>query len=198
MAGNIDYKQKYLELKQKYKNSVDVAFRLGIEQGSQMAQQQQMQEQQQMQQEQGQGQEQGQPGQEEQGQEGQESEGQPQSAHPEGSELDQHISQLEGMVNKSELTIDDLEILKKSIHTLKFSAQMRKSDMSVKSIAKSMAPKPKAQMGENAKHNLNHTQKQAITMQEKIVSDIMAQWIDEENSAKHSITAIIANEGLKQ
>jgi hypothetical protein len=38
MPGEINYKQKYQELKAKYMNSVDMAFRLGFEEGSKQSQ----------------------------------------------------------------------------------------------------------------------------------------------------------------
>jgi hypothetical protein len=38
MPGEVNYKQKYLELRQKYMNSVDVAFRLGFEEGAKQSQ----------------------------------------------------------------------------------------------------------------------------------------------------------------
>lgn len=193
---DINYKSKYQELKQKYKNSVDAAFRLGYEQGQNDAQVEQVQQQaadQQAAEEAAQ--QQGQPGQP--GQEGAPQEEQPQdSANPQGTELDQHISTLEGMLGKSELTEKDMDMLRKSIADIKFKADMRKSDQAVKNISKALAPK-KA-MSQSAQHNLTPKAKAALSAQEQIVGDIMKSWDAEESKVKTSISNIIASEGLKK
>lgn len=196
--SEINWKSKYTELKSKYMNSVDAAFRLGIEQGIQQSQMQQMQDQQAQQQAQ-QGQEQ--QGQEQQGQPGEEApqqgQEQPASEHPQGSELDQHISQLEGMLGKSELTSEDMAKIKKSLADLKFDIEMKKSDLAVRGIAKSLAPKPFT-FNKVAQHNLTPTAKQAVVGQHKIVSDIMSAWESQEASLSKDIIDIVAGEGLKK
>jgi hypothetical protein len=205
MAGEINYKQKYLELKQKFKDSVDTSFRLGYEQGQNDAQMQQMQEAQAQQaaMEQAQAAGQGQPGQpgQEGGAPGEQppTEGAAQSGQPAGSELDQHITQLESMLGKSELTGEDIQELKKSISALKQGVELKKSDIAIESIVKSLKKSQTIKpMRESAVHNLNPTAKAALTMQEKIVGDIMKTWAAEESKAPSSITAILANEGLKK
>lgn len=195
--ADINWKSKYTELKEKYKSSVDTAYRLGCEQGMQMAQQQQMQEQQQQEQAMQQaamaGQAQpGQPGQEGAPQDGGEQPGD--SAHPQGSELDQHISQLEGMLGKSELTGEDLQSLKKSVEALKFGIEMQKSNKAIKGIV-SAINRP---MNKSAQANLSQGQKSALTMQQKIVSDIMSQWETQESNLSKSILDVVAGEGLKK
>lgn len=43
MAGKVDWKQKYFELRSKYLNAIDVGFRLGIEEGKRTAEMENMQ-----------------------------------------------------------------------------------------------------------------------------------------------------------
>lgn len=202
----INYKAKYQELKQKYMKSVDAAFRLGYEQGSNDAQmqaaQQQQADQQAMQQASMAGQSGGQPGQPAEGQEaapgGESPDQPPASAHPQGSELDQHISQLEGMLGKSELTEEDLSDLKKSISTLKQGIELAKSQAAIKGIAKALnkslpnliAPK------HAGTQNLTQPAKNALSAQELIVQNLFKTWDEQEKNAGKSIKDILANEGL--
>jgi malonyl CoA-acyl carrier protein transacylase len=200
MSAEINYKNKYMELRSKYLNDVDVAFRLGFEQGGMQAQQDQMaQEQQQaqeMQQAAAQGAAQpggapgeGQPGQPEQSQE-------TGSEHPEGSELDQHIAKLESMIAKPDgaspqelgKSIEDLKKLTKS---WKEQSDLRKSQNAIKGIVKALH-KPAFKMSKQASINLNDTAKQAVTMQHKIVSDVMAKMEAEEKRATNSVETILA------
>lgn len=197
--AEINWKAKYTELKAKYMSDVDTAYRLGCEQGMQMAQQQQMQDQQAQQQamEQAQagGQEQpGQPGQEA-AQQGQE---QPDSAHPQGSELDQHISTLEGMLGKSELTEDDIASIQKSIANIKFASEMKKSDLAVRNIAKALAPKAPFKISNTAEHNLKPSAKAAVNAQEQIVSNLMKAWDEQEKALSSQIGNVLSVEGLKK
>jgi len=198
--AEINWKSKYTELKAKYMNAVDAAFRIGMEQGMQQAQMQQMQDQAAQQQaaEQGdQGGQDGQPGQEGAPQEG----GQPQdSEHPQGSELDQHISTLEGMLGKSELDEKDIAAMKKSLADIRFGFEMKKSDRAAKGIAKALAPRTygPAKISATAEHNLTPTAKAAIHGQAKIVADIMSQWDSQEPELSKSIIDIVAREGLKK
>jgi len=117
-----DYRVKYIDLRSKLVESTDVAYRLGYEEGlkkgqeqaqQQMEQQQAEMEQQQMMAQQGmEGQEgqmpqgmegqEGQEGQMPQGMEGQESQMPQGQEEFEGSEIDQHINELESLVAKGE------------------------------------------------------------------------------------------------
>lgn len=194
--AEINWKSKYTELKSKYMSAVDTSFRLGVEQGIQQAQQQQMEQQAQEQAaaEQAAAAGQGQPGQP--GAEAPQDGEQPASEHPQGSELDQHISQLEGMLGKSELTEEDLKSIKKSVESIKFGIEMKKSDLAIKGITKAL--NMKAPMSKAASANLNPTAKAALSMQEKIVSDIMGVWDKQESNLSKSIAEIVAGEGLKK
>lgn len=208
MSNQVNYKQKYEELKMKYMQDVDTAFRLGFEQGSVQGMQDAQMQQQQAQAEADQA-AMGQPGQ------GQGSEGtpagaeqqanpnggdigdmEPDSENPAGSELDQHIAKLESMVSKSELSPADL---KKAVSDIKAfrvqSIEMKKSSMAISGIAKALH-KPAFKIGKQASHNMNDNAKRAVGMQEKIVSDIMKSWADEEKIAGNSISKILGVEGL--
>lgn len=131
MSGEINWRQKYQELKSKYMNAVDMAFRLGVEEGMKQGQldnanQQLAQAQSQMQAQGtpaadpagGKPNNNGMPGTPDQGGAPDKS-GAPsvqptpaegaapaapmkESEHPEGSELDQHIAKLESMISKTE------------------------------------------------------------------------------------------------
>lgn len=205
MSAEINYKSKYMELRSKYMNDLDMAFRLGFEQGSQQAQQDQaMQaqaEQQQLDQMAAGGGMPGQPGQE--GAPGQE---QPQPGQAPGqedpmagqtSELDQHISKLEGMIDKSE----DSELkgaLQGLISMRKNELQnikIKKNDHAVKGIVKALH-KPAFKMSQTAVHNLSTGAKQAASSQHKIVSDVMAKMEREEQKASKGIQEILNIEGL--
>lgn len=202
MSAEINYKNKYLSLRSKYMEDVDMAFRLGFEAGQQAQQQDQMmQEQQQAQELQaaaaggagGFGQEgQGAPG-EQPGAPGGE---QPPSEHPEGSELDQHIAKLESMIAKSESDPKELqkcvEDFRKLQKSWKDASDLRKSAEAIKGIAKALH-KPAFKMSKGAQINLNSNAKQAVSMQHKIVNDVMQKMEEEEQRAKQDIPAILAS-----
>lgn len=206
--SQINYKQKYQELKMKFMESVDAAFRLGFEQGSVQGMQDAQMQQQQAQQEQEAAMAGQQPGQ------GQGSEGSPAGAeqmanpngggiedvpdseNPAGTELDQHIAKLESMVSKSEASPADIA---KAVHDLKQyrvqTVEMKKSTQAIKGIAKALH-KPAFKIGQQASHNMTSNAKAAVGMQEKIVTDIMKSWEDEEKRASSSIQKILNVEGL--
>jgi hypothetical protein len=219
MSGEINWKQKYRELKAKYMESVDAAFRVGFEQGQQQASQQQAQQQQQMAQQQAMGGQPGAggaPGQEAQGPEagdfadqqdpgpsvppagGQGIQPMQDSEHPDGSELDQHIAKLESMLQKGEdvtvliKAINDIKVLQKS---QKEQLELRKSARAIPEIAKALH-KPAFKLGVQASHNLKTAQKSAVTMQHKIVTDIMSKWEVEERNASKDILSQLNIEGL--
>lgn len=213
MSNQINYKQKYEELKLHYMQDVDAAFRLGFEQGSvqgqqdaQMQQQQQQQEQDAAQAQVGQGfgaegspagaEQQANPG----GAGGQIGDMEPDSENPAGSELDQHIAKLESMLGKSEnLNPTELLAVTSQIKSLRKSmadaVEMKKSYKAISGISKALH-KPAFKIGVQASHNMNSNAKAAVGMQEKIVSDIMKSWEDEEQRASKSIKNILNVEGL--
>lgn len=214
----INYKKKYLELRAKYIADLDMAFRLGMEQGQQQAQQQQaleaqaqaqeMEQQQKLAEAGGMGGQPGQPGQEagqppQAGQEAPSAEQPSEVESPNGSELDQHISKLETMLGSTtEKSPEQNADIKKSLDTIKslrkaekFAVEMKKSDMAIKGIAKALH-KPSFKIGVQAQHNLTDNAKKAVTLQHKIVNDIMKAWKEEETKAGHDIKNILNVESL--
>lgn len=214
----INYKAKYEQLKQRYMNDLDVAFRLGVEQGMQQAQVEQAQEaaaQAQAQAEaaanggmSGQDGEQGAPGEEggeEQGAPG-EQPGNTASAHPDGSELDQHIAELEGLLGKTEYGTEQYEMLKKSLdgvkslrNGIKLKSDLAKGDAAIKVIAKALGNDRGIKvMSKQASHNLSSNAKAAVSMQQKIVDEVMKSWNDEANGAAKIIQQIVNQEGASK
>ncbi len=215
MSAEINYKNKYIELRSKYMNDLDMAFRLGMEQGMQQAQNDQaaqaQAEQQQLDQmaaggapgqpgqpgQEGNAPGQPQPGQEQLGQPGQEAQpGQdPMAGQP--TELDQHISKLEGMIAKSEdqelkNTLQGLVSLRKSeLQKIQFS----KSEQAIKGIVKALH-KPTFKMGAVAVNNLSTSAKLAASAQHKIVNEVMEKFEVEEKRASAGIKDILNLEGL--
>jgi len=195
-----NYKAKYLALRMKFMESVDQAFRMGYEQGTQDSQMDQMAQAQQSQQD---AMNQENPGEEgEEGQEGEDQNGQEpgdeQAQAQEGSELDTHINNLEQAVQKSEKpdalltkTLSDLKEFK-----LKHDArlQMKKSEKAIKGIAKAL--KPKFKLSSGAKSNLSKTAKDSLSMQEKIVADVMKSFEEEQKKAATDISSILNIENL--
>lgn len=199
MPAAINYKSKYLELRSKYIADLDMAFRLGIEEGAKQAQQQQaidaqakaqeMEMQKQNIEAGGQDTQPGQP--EEIAQEG------APSAAQGGSELDQHISKLEGMLgNNPEPEIQkSLQAIVSLRKNEKEAIEMKKSELAIKGIAKALH-KPAFKIGVQAAHNLTDSAKRAVTLQHKIVNDVMKAWQEEESKASKDIKNILDVEGL--
>lgn len=143
MASKVDWKQKYYELRSKYMQAVDVAFRLGMQEGQKAAElqvlQMQLQEAQQaamMAEQQGGG---GMPGEElppEEAMMGEEEvpleEGE-EIVSPEegGDELGESINELEGLVAKNEKDFDFTSVLKK-FHQLNTDDAIQKDESKTK------------------------------------------------------------------
>lgn len=215
MSAEINYKNKYMELRAKYMNDLDMAFRLGFEQGGQQAQQDQMAQQQAdaqaMQQAamSGQGGEEGGgfPGQdgggEQPSQPGQEpgaAPGQPgQPSEAGGSELDQHIGKLESMLNKPGAKPEEIQKSMQGLIALRKAElqtiELRKSAAAIPAIAKALH-RPKFKMNAVASHNLKDNAKQAVSLQHKIVSDVMNKMELEEKRATTDISKLLEVEGL--
>ena len=187
-----NWRVKYESLKAQYLESIDVSYRLGYEAGAQQAQIQSAQDQsaqaqQQAQLSQGAGNSPGgnapgskqsePPNGEEQPQPGQEPQEDTGGAQ---SELDQHIGQLESMVQKGEFSPNDLM---KAIDDLK------------KSKPKKAEKKPFV-LSNSAHHNLTLSQKQALSDQHKIVEEVMKSFKEEESRAQNDVRSILAREGL--
>ena len=193
MKKGVDYKVKYEQLRSKYIQSMDEAFRLGYQQGMERgqvdaAQQQAQQAQEQAQQMQSQlGQAQGQPGQDQgalpPGVGEQPQDGQPQELGPDqvegaqaATELDAKIDELEqAMIGKSEgAELDLLKSLRKSAATL------RKSfDAST------------IKLGTLASANLSAGDKQTLSRQQQIIDSCLQKWEDESRQATSSIAEVV-------
>lgn len=200
--SEINWKSKYEAIKANWMESVDTAFRLGYEQGTQDAQvdamaQQQQQQADEMAQQMGMQGEQGEdPNQDPNA--GPEM-GESPSAHPGGSELDQHISTLEGMLGKSELNPADLIKAVKGFRELqkniKLQSDLKKSAEAIKGISKALH-KPKFKISQQANANLTSSAKKAVSMQEKIVTDIMKTWDEEKDKTGKDILSQLKVEGV--
>jgi hypothetical protein len=169
-------------------DAVDVSFRLGHEAGAQSAQLQQAQQDQAAAQAAAQGMS-GQSGQDPNQQPGQEMNP---SESPDGSELDQHISKLEGMLQKSDPTAPQTLDLKKSLEgikafqsSLKQASDLKKSEKAITAIGKAM--KPAFTLSKGATKNLSEHGKKALNMQEQIVNDVMKSFAEEEAHAAAAI-----------
>ncbi len=222
MAGEINWKSKYMDIKAKYMESVDMAFRLGFEDGQKQATQdaaaqQQAQQQQQMKSMQG-GANPNQnapgasvedpsqpPGEDGNGATQPAGPGQgiqQDSENPQGSELDQHIAKLESMIQKSEggesaflqESLKGLINLKKS---MQHSVELKKSAQAIPAIAKALH-KPAFKLSQQANHNLSSSAKAGVNMQQRIVTDIMAKWEQEEKNAGNDILKQLGIEGLSK
>jgi hypothetical protein len=190
---NQDWKLKYSDLKLKFHDAVDVAFRLGYEAGAQGAQLQQAQQDQAA----AQAAAQGMPGQDPNAQSGQDPNS-PES--PDGSELDQHIGKLESMLQKSDPTAPQTLELKKSLEgikafqsSLKQASDLKKSEKAIAAIGKAM--KPAFTLSKGATKNLSEHGKKALNMQEQIVNDVMKSFAEEE---AHAATAIAKTLNFEQ
>lgn len=194
--SEVNYKIKYQELKMKFMNSVDTAFRLGYEQGMKDSQLQEMQNQQAQAQEAMSAQN-GAPGSEESAPEGEQPGSEEnEQEHPNGSELDQHIAKLEGMLGKSEFSPETQEELKKSISEIKsYKTQidLKKSMKSIKTIGKNIN---QFKLGKTANHNLPEKAKRALNTQEQIVSSIMKSWDEQEKKVSEEIKKVLELESI--
>jgi len=216
------YKAKYLQLKSQYMNAVDTAFRLGFEQGKQQAELDQVAQQQQAAQEMamqaasapppgaeggapddGSG---GPPDAEsaapDAGAPGEAASGPMQeSEHPDGTELDQHIAKLESLLGKSEVAPDDLAKALSEIKALRKSQvqaiELKKSAQAIKEISKALH-RPGFKLSVQASHNMSDTAKRAVSLQHKIVDNVMQKWEEEEMKATKGIHQIISVEGLSK
>jgi hypothetical protein len=196
--SNANYKIKYKELKLKFKDTVDLAFRLGVEEGMRQGQVQQAQQAQAAAQQQAQMSQMGQPGQDPNAQPGQEMPGQEQS---DGSELDQHIGQLEGMLQGSKPGSPEQGSLKKSLDgikafrsSLKQASDLRKSEKAIAAIGKAM--NPSFTLGKAATKNMSAPAQKALSQQEQIVNEMMKSFAEEEKKASEAITKTLNFEQL--
>jgi len=195
----IDYKKKYMDLRARFVEALDIAFRTGYEQGYNESQIQNMAQQAQMQAQQT-AMMQGQMGaadysmQQPSGGEIPAPEASGQNVNPEagGDEIDAAIAELEQLVNKSEPSIDDM---KKSLEVIKNNRMFQKLQKATKEASKKMGQPPRP-LSLSYKVNLPEDAKQAVSMQAKIVDDILKKWEQEAQNSAKDITAILGTEAL--
>jgi hypothetical protein len=198
----VDYKAKYLDLKTKYQETVDLAWRLGFEQGAQQAQldqaaQQQAEASQMAMAANGQPQP-GQPGEEgeQPGQQAEGQPGQPQSQNPNGDELDQHIQKLEGMLGKSEISSLDLGDLKKTLSDIRSLQVQISLSKSMESIKSTKMGRPALTITPKLQANLPEQSQKALSLQEKIIGDVFAKWAKDESKAASDISSVLNIDGI--
>jgi hypothetical protein len=108
-----------------------------------------------------------------------------------GSELEQHLGTLDNLVNKAE-SLEDVKIalrsLGPSIRKITEASQsmaLRKSVGAMRHLKRAnFAAKKHSQ---SFHHNMDHGRKAAVTMQAKIVEDVMKAWNDQELEARGDI-----------
>lgn len=190
----IDYKMKYKELKLKFKETVDLAFRLGIQEGMRQGELQQAQQAQADAQAMQQAAIGGQPG--EEGAPGQDMPGQGPS---DGSELDQHIGTLESMLQKTDPTSAEAMSLKKSLEGiksfkmgLKKASDLRKSEAALAAISKAM--KGGFTLSQSATKNMSPQAQKSLNSQEKVLEDVMKSFAEEEQKATEAIKKTLSLE----
>jgi len=175
-----DYKQKYVELRTKFVEATDVSFRLGYEQGMKDAMMQQAQQQVEQAEQERQMQEQammqgGEPGQEgmppeEQAMQAEDGMPMEEDMTPEegaaagGSELDQNIEELQGLVAKGE---------KPSV------LDMRKAVEALADLRKSQRAK------------LSQKTKADVSSQKKLVTGLLKKWEDESKETSSDLEEIL-------
>lgn len=170
MSNNgIDYKRKYEELKARYIQSLDLAFRSGYEQGFNESKNQQNSQQL------------------EPLPSTPENMDRPMNPESDSDELDQAIAKLENLVNKSEPSADDL---KKSIDLIK------NEHMHKKMLKKTKSLNALDKVSNSYKVNLPENSKAAVAMQQKVVEDILRKWETEESKISKDITQFLGTEAL--
>lgn len=178
--NGVDYKKKYQNLRARYIEAIDVAYRSGFEAGMSKAQQDSIAQQMQMQAQQMQQMQGGMPPQ------GAGQERPPQQMQG-PDEVSQAVAELESLVNKSEPSIDDL---KKTINTLKDNLMHKSLSEKTKEIGL-----PKV-YSNSYKVNLPENSKQEVAVQAKIVDDILNKWSQESSEASRDIATALGTESL--
>jgi len=184
---SVDYKIKYIDIRAKFIEAVDVAYRQGYEEGlkegQQAAQEQMMQQQQEQQMQQEAMMQGGQPGEEGMPPEAMGDEAMAQGAEApadmppeamggeeEGDELDQHISELQDLVAKGEKP--SVLLMRKAVEGL---ADLRK----------------------NQKNSYYKKRRKSISAQKSFVDSIVKSFDEEKKSTTDNLEDIIKEHGLQ-
>lgn len=199
MAGPVDYKQKYSELKARFMSAVDAAWQDGYQHGTQDSQVDQANQDKAQADAEAAGM--GQPGQEGEATEGQPGEQapgtQPASQNPNEDELGQHIEKLEGMLGKGELTLGNEELKKtlNDIKSLQIQINLTKSMESIKNTKLGKFSQP-IKLTKKLENNLKEPAKKALSLQQEILSNVFNKWEKDESKASSDISSILKIDGL--
>jgi hypothetical protein len=208
--ANVDYKKKYLEIRNVLIKAVDQSFKAGYQQGAQdaqmdaMAQQQQQQAEMMSQMSGGVVDDPDDPngdGQIPMDDQGDQMMNGAAEAHEEaaGNELEQGMAELEAELGKAEKDQNKehaanlLANLNRSMKKMKEAQVLKKSAAAIKKIKKANKKIQATSIG--YKHNLSTTHKKAVSGQQKIVTDILKKWETESTDAATDILAVIKGEG---
>lgn len=196
MAGRIDYKQKYEELKNRFMSCVDAAWEDGFRHGMESSQLDQAQ----------QTLAQPQPGEEPAGQPGVAAPeapdqtptpaGEQPSNAPQEDELGKHIEQLESMLGKGEFGFSDIQDLKKTLNDIRSLQVQINLTKSMESIKNTKMSKPAFSLSPKVKANLPQPAQKSLTMQEEIVKGIFEKWEKDAASTASDINSLFNIEGL--
>jgi hypothetical protein len=196
--SKVDYKAKYLELRNVLTNSVDVAFRAGYQQGYKDAQAEGMQQQlaQAQQQAQMMNQQGMDPSMEDQN--SQYTDGMAdQQADGSMNELEAGMGELENELNKGEIdkasALNQLQVLSNSLRKLQEAASLKKSNEHIEKLKNATKKVEKFSLG--YKNNLSNTHKKALSAQQQIVTGILKKWEKEEVETSKNILDVLASEG---
>jgi hypothetical protein len=196
------YKQKYLDLKQKYLNDIDLMYRLGYEAGAKQAQQEAMQQQMQMQQQQAQqqaammqqAQQGGQPGMGQPGMEeqppGMEQEGMPMEGQVPGQEMppmEQGAPEM-GMEGQAPGELDDKIAELESL----LSKGEKPKILDLRKAVQALSDARKAQFKKT-----NQASKKVESAQRSLVKGILQKWSSETKTVSDDLEKILADEGIK-
>lgn len=184
--SGVDWKQKYMDLRARFIESLEIGYRSGYEQGASEKQMEMMMQQAQ------QAQAQAQQMQSQMGQQSQEEPGQPQVGP---DEIDSAIAELESLVNKSEGEVGSS--LKKSLENLKMIKVTKDFENTLKkSKVKEFSLFPK--VSKSYTHNMPSEKKQGVGMQNKIINDIFKKWDSESEKSTKSILDVLGTESNKK
>jgi hypothetical protein len=120
------------------------------------------------------------------------------------SELDSKLGELEDLISKNEKGSISATDLKDLLNSLKPAVRKITEARTSISLRKSLAPrhhkmkqanKAAKAFSNSYQHNMSQDNKRALSMQEKVVADIMKSWQTEEQDALKNITEAFGTDG---
>lgn len=186
--SGVDWKKKYMDLRARFIESLEIGYRSGYEQGASEKQMELMMQQAQQAQAEAQ--------QMQMGQMPQQAQEDGQQAQVGPDEIDSAIAELESLVNKSEG--DTKNDLKKSLENLKLVKVSKDFEKTLKkSKVKEFSLFPK-KVSNSYTYNMPGEKKQAVGMQNKIIDDIFKKWNHESEKTTRSILDVLGTESNKK